>query len=147
MVELLVAIGLLGILLGIGVPAYRSMVAEQNVRGAAASLHSALLLARSEAIKLNRQVILRPATDEDWSSGWLVETADTTDAAALHRDRILSEVVTVTSAAAEVKFRPSGRLTAAGDLTFELEANRDGDKKRCVTIGLDGRPVTASGGC
>lgn len=148
MVEIMVVIVLLSILMGIALPAYREMIAEQKVRGAAIALHSALLLARSEAIKLNRTVTLRPAGDEDWSDGWLVENpASTADASALHRDRLDAGGVTVTTAAASVQFRAAGRLAGAGGVTFELEAVNDSERKRCVSIGLDGRPLTEPGGC
>lgn len=148
MVEIMVVIILLSILMGIGIPAYRAMVAEQKVRAAAASLHSSLLLARAEAIKLNRTVTLRPAADEDWSDGWLVENpANTVDASALHRDRLDDGGVTITTGAGFVQFRAAGRLADAGGATFELEAVSDSEKKRCVSIGLDGRPTTERGSC
>lgn len=148
LVELMIALSILAILAAIGVPAYRSMVAEQKVRTAAASLHSALLLARSEAIKLNRAVILRPANDEEWSEGWLIAdpVSPNDDARALHRDRLNSSV-TISSAVDSVAFRAAGRLATAGGAAFELEAVSDPEKKRCVSIGLDGRPTTAKGGC
>lgn len=147
-VELMIAILILAIMVGIGVPAYSSIVAEQKVRAAAISLHSGLLLARSEAIKLNRAVTLRPADGDEWSGGWLIAdpASPNDDARALHRDR-LNSYVTITSAADAVVFRASGRLTAAGAAAFELEAVSDPEKKRCVSIGLDGRPTTVKGGC
>lgn len=148
MIELMVAIAILTILMGIGIPAYRSMIADQKVRTAASSLHSALLLARSEAIKLNRTVTLRPADDEGWSEGWLVADPANpdTDASALHRDRLDGDV-TVSSGAGSVAFRASGRLITVGSVTFEFEAISDPEKKRCVSIGLDGRATTEQGGC
>jgi len=148
LVEMMTAIMILVVLAGIGVPAYRSMIAEQKVRAAAVSLHSALLLARSEAIKLNRTVTLRPADDEEWSEGWLIAdpASPNDDGRALHRER-LNSAVTITSAVNSVAFRAAGRLTAVGGAAFELEAVSDSDKKRCVSIGLDGRPTTVKGGC
>lgn len=141
MVEVLVVIALLGILLSIGVPAYREMIADQKVRAAAASLHSALLLARAEAIKLNNRVTVQPADDEDWSNGWLVKVKDAADASALHRERLAEGGVTVTTAADAVEYRSSGRLFSGNSL-FELEAVSDTEKKRWVCIKLDGRPET-----
>lgn len=148
LIELMLAVAILVILLGIAVPAYQSAVADQKVRAAASTLHSALLLARAEAIKLNQTVTLRPAATENWTQGWLITNpaSPANDAAALHRDR-LDSAVTVTSAAASLAFRASGRLTAAGGASFELESITDATKQRCVTIGLDGRPVTEKGGC
>lgn len=148
MVEVMVAIAIVAILMGIGIPAYRSMLADQKVRTAAASLHSALLLARSEAIKLNRQVTLRPAGGEEWSAGWLVAdpTTPSNDARALHRDRLNGDVV-VSGSVDSLEFRASGRLRTAGGATFELEVVNVPETKRCVSIGLDGRATTELGGC
>lgn len=146
LIELITVIALLAVLMGIGMPAFRDMVADQKVRTVAASLHSSILIARAEAIKRNRTIRLRPATDEAWGDGWLIPNPASinSDTTPVHRER-LNAAVTITSAATELDFRPSGR--ASGSVTFELESTTDATKKRCVSVGLDGRATTERGGC
>ncbi len=146
LIELITVIALLAVLMGIGIPAFRDMVADQKVRTVAASLHSSILVARAEAIKRNQVIRLRPANDEEWGDGWLIPNPASvnSDTAPVHRER-LNAVVTITSAATELDFRPSGR--ASGNATFELESTTDATKKRCVSVGLDGRATTERGGC
>lgn len=147
MIELIVVVALMGILFGIAIPAFRGLVADQAVRSAAASLHSSILQARGEAIKRNLTVRLRPADGEEWTDGWLIPDPATpaSDSAPVRRER-LKESVTITSAATQVDFRPSGRISGA-EVTFELEAASDSSKKRCVTISVNGRAQTTPGGC
>nr|WP_298144353.1 GspH/FimT family pseudopilin [uncultured Pseudomonas sp.] len=146
LIELITVIALLAVLMGIAIPAFRDMVADQKVRTVAATLHSSILLARAEAIKRNRTIRLRPATGDAWGDGWLIPdpASVNSDSAPIHRER-LNAVVTITSAATELDFRPSGR--ASGNVTFELQSTTDATKKRCVSVGLDGRATTERGGC
>ena len=52
-------------------PSFSSLIANQRVRGASLDLTSALLLARSEAVKRNATVTLA-ATGAAWTAGWAV---------------------------------------------------------------------------
>ena len=77
LVELLVAIALVGAVLGIGLPSFQSMMQSSRMTGDYNSLNASLNFARSEAIKRASAVSLcARATEnscgEDWSRGWLV---------------------------------------------------------------------------
>lgn len=81
LVETLVAVTILVVLLMVAVPAYKSTI-EGNRRATYANqLLEDLTLARSEAIKRNRQVVVCPSstgtdcaagTSNDWTSGWMI---------------------------------------------------------------------------
>lgn len=78
LVELLVALGILGALIAVAVPAYRTWIAEIQQRNAAHGLLNALQLARSEAIKRGVRVNLCKSTDGascttngGWEAGWV----------------------------------------------------------------------------
>lgn len=79
LVELLVALTVSAVLLVAAVPAYRSIVLD-NARAAAVNdLVAALTLARSEAQKQRRQIVVCPLADgncrpavRNWNGGWLV---------------------------------------------------------------------------
>ncbi len=146
LIELITIITLTAVVMGIGVPAFRDMVADQKVRTVAASLHTSILMARAESIKRNRGVRLRPANGEAWGDGWLIPQPDSvnSDNAPLYHES-LDATVTITSAATALDFRPSGR--ASGNVTFELESTTDATKKRCIRVELSGRATTARGGC
>ena len=79
LVELLVAIAVLGILLGIGVPALGQFAADSRLTSTTNRLVSALHLARSEAVRRNARVTLCPSADGvfcaaegDWDQGWII---------------------------------------------------------------------------
>lgn len=139
LVELMVGLVVLAILMGIAIPSYQGFIANQRVRATTTDLHSSLVLARSEAIKRSRQVTLSPAAG-GWSSGWSITPAGGT---AIHRT-VLTGGVGVTGPAS-FTFSATGRLTAVG--TFEIESNADATIQRCLTLGVDGRVSSASGGC
>jgi type IV fimbrial biogenesis protein FimT len=81
LIELMVAIGLLGILLGWGVPAFRDLSRNNSVTVANNDLITSFNLARSEALRRNRPVTVCASgdgaacnEDTDWARGWIAFT-------------------------------------------------------------------------
>lgn len=80
LVELLVAIAILGILLALGVPGFTKQLAEWRRSAADNALLGSISLTRSEAIKSARIASMCVSTDGtacadkeyDWQNGWLV---------------------------------------------------------------------------
>lgn len=77
--ELIAALAVLSILLGIGVPSFISVVQNSRISSGYQGLTSATFLARSEAVKRSGYVsICARNTDtscgDDWTNGWLVFT-------------------------------------------------------------------------
>lgn len=140
----MIALAIMSLLMGVAVPVFNGMVANQRVKATAADLHTCLLQARAEAVKRNKRVLVRPASGETWSDGWLIPDPVTpaSDTNPLFRHRIDSSVE-ITSVATQIEFRPNGRATAA--VTLEIESSVDSSKTRCVDIGLSGR--AKSGAC
>jgi len=149
LVELIIGIALLAILLSVAIPSYQNVIANQSVNAAATALQSAISLARSEAIKRNRSVTLRPAIEGEWTDGWLIANPDSPDEddAALHLERLTGKVVVEASDDGGLQFNGSGRLAGDTSRTFQIGSVSDEDQQRCVTVGLDGRPARRSGGC
>ena len=78
LIELLVTVTIIGILAAIAVPAYTKMLERNRLKGAAESLFNDLQLARTEAIKRNREVALRFSTagpSTDWCYGLRIDDA------------------------------------------------------------------------
>lgn len=145
LLELMITLAVLSVVVGIAVPSFRDMVAQQNVRAAASALHSSIVQARAEAVKRNANVTLRPATGETWSDGWLMVTAAApADSAAVHRERLAGGVTVTASSTNPIVFRPSGRPNG-GAMSFELISTADSSKKRCVEVSLSGQ--AKSGEC
>ena len=79
LVELLVAIAVLGVLLAIGVPAFGNFAVDSRLSAATNRFVAAIHVARSEAVRRNARVTLCPsidgvfcATGGDWDQGWIV---------------------------------------------------------------------------
>jgi type IV fimbrial biogenesis protein FimT len=138
MVELIVAIAVLGIIASLSVPMYATTVASSRTRSAAYSLVGSLTYARSEAVKRNTIVSVAPA-GSTWQDGWTVTTGGTT--------LLFNEPVPALSLAgpiAGVSYLPTGRLNVMGNVLFTISEPNTG-YTRCVTIDLGGRPSLAKG--
>jgi type IV fimbrial biogenesis protein FimT len=79
LLELLVALGIAGMLLTMGVPAWGKWIAERELRDRAEALLDTLDRARSEAIKRGVRVDVCPLAGTDcaggaapWENGWMM---------------------------------------------------------------------------
>lgn len=79
LVELLVTLALLGVLLGIGAPAFGNLIQDSRLVTATNGLIAALHFTRSEAVRLNTRVTLCNSDDGvycagegGWEQGWIV---------------------------------------------------------------------------
>lgn len=70
LIELLVTLSLIAILASLAVPSYRAFVVNQQLTAASGDFMVSLLQARSEAMRLGRNVAMAPADGADWKSGW-----------------------------------------------------------------------------
>jgi type IV fimbrial biogenesis protein FimT len=64
LIEIMIALAILGLLLGMGVPAFTAFLANSKVRSAAEGLQTGLTLARSEAMRRNQTVEFVLTNDE-----------------------------------------------------------------------------------
>ncbi len=78
LVEMMIALTVVGILLVLGVPAMRGVVENTRIRATSESLKYGLDLARNEAVRLNQEMEFA-ATDE----GWVVRVPTADDSAPL----------------------------------------------------------------
>ena len=71
LIEIMVAIAVLGILLSIGVGSYSSLFKRNELRGASESLYSLITYAKSESIKSNALVAVtfKEGTNGNWCAG------------------------------------------------------------------------------
>jgi type IV fimbrial biogenesis protein FimT len=78
LVELMISIALMGIILAIALPSYTAWINSSKISAAADSFQNGLLLARSEALKRNTQVIFTLGTNSDWTVGCVTTVAKPT---------------------------------------------------------------------
>lgn len=150
LIELMTAIAVAAVLAAVSIPMYTSFVRNQRVKTAAYDLSYALTLARGEALKRNRPVVVSPDAN-GWRFGWSVRTTDVSPitlfshATPTHLDSSNAEVsyLAITPATGnEVTFNGSGRLS--GSVSSFRIASATGSATqappRCITVDLSGLP-------
>jgi type IV fimbrial biogenesis protein FimT len=147
LVELIAVIAVVALISVIAMPNLTTTLVNQRLRSAGTDLVSALMIARSEAIKRNTQVEVAPITSRDWTSGWRVLTVDTDEQ--IDRKEAPGFRVAVKHAPDAIVYERTGRLSTGG--TTEVEF-RDSDKNstlspRCVSIDPSGLPRLEMGAC
>jgi type IV fimbrial biogenesis protein FimT len=141
--ELLAVVAIVAILASAGAPAFGSLIAGQRARAASADLYTALVLARSEAIKRNTEVTLRPAMAGHWEAGWIIPNpADSGNRIAVH-GAVAGATI---SGPASVVYMANGRVKGDASPSFELTLSGL-DTARCVQVDLGGRPLAKNAGC
>ena len=121
LVELMIAIAVLGAMLALGVPAFFNWLQNSQTRTAAEALRNGLQIARAEAVRLNRNV--RFQLTDSAESGWRVNPLDDPDrdppvGARVHGDGSPNVAVATTPAGAtDVTFNSFGQVINADAIT------------------------------
>jgi type IV fimbrial biogenesis protein FimT len=152
LIEMMVAIAIMAILIGIAAPSLRDFVMNMRLTGQANDLLTDLMLARSEAAKrvtpitvCGRQGSGAPTCGSaaDWSQGWLVvidadsngaQDAGTTQLKT--NDKVGGSNRLTKDSASVITFAPTG-VTATGQTTLTLCDSRS--KGRVITVNPQGR--------
>ncbi len=81
LLELLIALSIIGILGAVGIPSYSKMQENSSFSSGFNNLNSAYRIARAEAVKTSSPMVIKPGGDggNNWSDGWKVENELTTD--------------------------------------------------------------------
>lgn len=142
LIELMTVVSMLTILILVAVPGLQSLIANQRARSTAYDLMADLSLARSEAVKRNKDVILNPVSN--WAGGWTVKTSATAEL--LSQRNEVGQGVAITRSPASVTYDGSGRLSGTtSTIRFELF---DGNTTyRCITLDPSGQPSTKIARC
>lgn len=139
LIEVLIVVAIMGVLLTIAVPSFRSFMANQRVKTASFEFYAALSFARSEAIKRRQSVTVEPVSG-NWANGWTVKVGTTT----LRSQDSLTGVLM--SGATSVAYRLDGRLTSASAIGVLVapETSGSGISNRCIRIDLTGVPKSTT---
>lgn len=142
-IELMVAIAVLGILLGLGVPAMQSFIQNNRLTSQINGLSSSLALARSEAVKRNLQVVVCASTSgtacttgSTWDRGWMAfvdrDGDEAYDAPAPGADGCVETATVDCLLSVQAAFTDTNTLTPASHVTNFLVYVPDGSV-RCNT--------------
>ncbi len=148
LIELLITIVIAGILASVAIPSFTGFIANQRIKTASFDLISALSLTRSEALKRNADVVVTavvvPPPNDGWQNGWTV-TATVGGAVTTLNQQAAFRGLTI-AGPASVTYTNSGRLSGAVAPSFSI-SNPSNNARRCIRIGLSGRPNSTVGAC
>jgi type IV fimbrial biogenesis protein FimT len=156
LIELMTAIVVLGVLLGIGVPSFTSAMRNNQIAAQSASLVQALNLARSESVKRGVRVSvcaaasLAQANDNcstigSWSNGWIAFSDDFGTAGVIEAsDVVIQRWPPVTSGVQLIMANPAVTFTRTGRAEFQRQftVTKTGctdDQQRRIDVNISGR--------
>jgi type IV fimbrial biogenesis protein FimT len=160
LLELMTALAVLAILAGVGIPAFRDIVRNNQIAAESGDMVTALTLARSEALKRGMRVSVCGAdgdecSDEaDWSGGWIVFTDDFGDMGVIdEQDEVLqvwpaplSGVVVGTADTQSVTFDRTARAEFEEGFTVRKEGCGK-EQLRTIEVKLSGRVSLTRSDC
>jgi type IV fimbrial biogenesis protein FimT len=159
LIESLVVLGIIGILALVAAPSYDTYIERQRQSDQTSAFARAINLARTEAVKRGRTVVVCRSDDPeasprpscgvhraDWSTGWVVFADDDADSVIDAGETIIrvqpgwtnSGAIT-TNSANMIRFRPSG-IGIAMAQTFSFAPKKTGSiKTQTITLSINGR--------
>jgi len=148
LVELILTVAIIGIVLGIGLPSFQSMIINNRLTAQANSLVGALNLARSESIKRNKLVVVGK-TGTNWKDGWEVFQDLNADGSSAGEEvfqtyEAISSNDLSFSISDPIAYRPDGRSKVSGD--FYLCSPSVEAKFKRIHISTSGRIHTENQG-
>jgi type IV fimbrial biogenesis protein FimT len=163
LVEMLITIGIAGILLAMGTSSYRYVTNSNRIAGEINGLLGDLQFARGEAIKEGRNVTACVSSDgqnclnsTSWNSGWIVfqdpnqnSTVDTGEAVLRVRSPFSgSDTFVATNTVKSISFNRQGYAVGMlnGTLIQLHDTTSNANWARCLFINLSGMMTSAKSG-
>jgi type IV fimbrial biogenesis protein FimT len=136
-VELMVVVAIAAILAAVAMPSMQDMIVAGRVRGASSDFYTALVQARSEAIKRRTNVTIEPVSTH-WNGGWQVKIGSNIFSTV---DALPSTIgILPASSATPISYAMNGRVVAGGQTVVFYVPGMNTVKARCVTIEANGMP-------
>ncbi|NMG03320.1 GspH/FimT family pseudopilin [Azoarcus taiwanensis] len=152
LIELMIAITVLAVLLGIGVPSFRSIIQNNRATSTTNDVVAAFQVARSEALKRRQNVTVcrRNATGTacengtNWAPGWMVIAGGTP----IQVWGAPQGNPAITGPNAGVTYTPTGLTTLVAQASVTVAfPGCTGDQQRTVSIAPTGRLNTTRTNC
>jgi type IV fimbrial biogenesis protein FimT len=149
LVELLIAIAIIAILLGLAAPSFHSFILDARITAEARKFSLALQTARSEASRINASVLLCASAGDsvcstNWATNKLVfadadrnKTRSTTEKLVFSGAPSSAQTIVTGPASGWIEFNSSGQVNAPA--SFKLCDTRTGNVGRLVSVELAGR--------
>ncbi|WP_342616218.1 GspH/FimT family pseudopilin [Rhodoferax sp. GW822-FHT02A01] len=142
LIETMVVVGIVAILATLAAPSFQQFIATQKVKTAAQSFTSALILARSEALKRNATITLQPVSANQWSSGWqIANLADTVNPPIAN---FAASSTLIFSGPSSVTYLSSGRASSTYTFTISMAGT---NTNYSICVNLMGMPYANTSGC
>lgn len=153
LIELMIAVAVVAILLGLGVPAWHSVVSATHSSSARELLYEATLAAGNHAMVAGNAAVLCASTDgvqcsggSDWSHGWIAFSDTNRDRTRSNDERLLRVQGALpdgvhlrgTAGRSRLVFQPMGG-TPGSNVTFTLCDKRGAAKASTVVMANNGR--------
>jgi type IV fimbrial biogenesis protein FimT len=143
LIELIVTLAIAAILITIGAPSFRDFIMNNRLVSQANEFAAAVNIARSAAIKQQRNAYITSNSGTNWANGWTVWVDNNGDGA-----QTASEIIRVTQAftgnttftsggKTQFRYSPSGLVDGAGTLT--LCDSRTAETGRRIDVSAGGR--------
>jgi type IV fimbrial biogenesis protein FimT len=146
LIELMVVLAVISILMSIGVPSFRTLMADNQITNSSNELLYALQIARTEAVKRNSMVSLCPSSDQStctgngsWHVGWIIFIDTNNNGARENAEEIirvqnaLDTTVTLAGPNA-IQYATGGYLSPAAMTTIQASATGSTNNKWvCLT--------------
>ena len=157
LVELIVVIGMIGILMAFGIPAMGTFVKNDRLSTQINALVGHLAYARSESVMRRQRVGLcvsdnmTECSGDDWAAGWILfvdadgDSVHSTDEEILRVKQALAGNNTLTSTLVGGFFYDNRGFSASGTGTFSLCDDRGAANMKSISISNTGR-VRQGGG-
>ena len=166
LIELMIALSLIGILLALAAPSLQEAMMSIRITGHTNDLMGDLAVARSEAVKRNIPVVLCSSTDgqacsagASWNQGWIVYpdvdasgAQNGTAEVALKTRGTLQGSPTLTlncvgSSDKSVTYKSTGMSTSPFSIFTLCDSRTTANGGRTITINTTGRVISARGTC
>lgn len=160
LVELMIAIVVLGVLMGLGMPSFLAMMRNAEIKNAAESLVNGIQRARSEAVARNANVQFVMSAGNSWTVDYVTKPVSTDPVLDQRAGKEGASNVTTTAlasdgttAATRITFNNVGQVVANGDgspALSRIDLSATGGTSLRVTVGAGGNarscdPSLASG--
>jgi type IV fimbrial biogenesis protein FimT len=144
LVEMMWTLLVMMVLAAVAAPSVQEMSARQRLRQATGDLVNSLMRARSTAIKMERNVTMRPnAGGTEWKQGWKIEHPDAAKPVLFEQTPYKAVSITGPS---NVVYQFSGRAPGAAGAAWEVTVPGS-DQVRCVELELNGLPSQKPEAC
>ena len=140
-IEMMMVVAILGIFAGLAAPSMADLLASTAVKGAATDFYSALIAARSEAIKRRTNATVAPV-GADWTTGWTVTVGGNVFQKV---DALKPRVAVSPTTAVPVVFAMTGRVSSGNQTLKFSDSVRTTVANRCVVVGTSGLPRVRTG--